>query len=404
MKPVFHFKSNSTYRFKRRLGSGGTAEALLYSRDIAGLPSQDVVLKVIKDSKKDGLDELINDGKRLSQLRHPHIVATFGFEKINEKEFGLLLEYVPGCDLKKLIPVIHKSTCQGLVVFIISRMLEALSFAHEQGIVHGDVSARNILVSKKGQLKLSDFGLAVKTHAAQNGRKTKGSIDYWSPKRWQNGEATLSSDLFALGIIAYEILSGENPLRNDDVAGVKENLDTFLKNRKWNDFLSWKPFFDALFCDSEQHLMARELIALVPHDNNPQVELQKVLASCFRGTSLLETSSRTVTVMVEKLFTRKKYRTRVFAASVLFMLIGLLPFATGTDHTVAGRFRPYSLTVTSDPWGEVFIDGKSVGYTPLLNHTLKSGGHRFTWRDSRGRVVQKTITAYENGSVFFRVR
>jgi len=107
---------------------------------------------------------------------------------------------------------------------------------------------------------------------------------------------------------------------------------------------------------------------------------------------------------VEKLFTRKKYRTRVFAASVLFMLIGLLPFATGTDHTVAGRFRPYSLTVTSDPWGEVFIDGKSVGYTPLLNHTLKSGGHRFTWRDSRGRVVQKTITAYENGSVFFRVR
>src|SRR5947207_877389 len=103
MDLAYQFKSSSTYVFKRKIASGGLAEVLLYSKKNQGLPDQEVILKILKRSTKDDLEELINDGAKLSELKHPHIVTTFGYEKMGHGKVGLVLEYIPGTNLQNLV-------------------------------------------------------------------------------------------------------------------------------------------------------------------------------------------------------------------------------------------------------------------------------------------------------------
>src|ERR1700683_825378 len=90
------FASKSMYTFKKKIGTGGSAEVFLYSRQIGGLPAQDIALKILKAQNEGQILELLNEGRRLGSLKHPNILTAFGYEKIDGDKFALVLEYFPG--------------------------------------------------------------------------------------------------------------------------------------------------------------------------------------------------------------------------------------------------------------------------------------------------------------------
>src|ERR1700679_3229217 len=97
-----NFNSAWSYKFKCLLDTGGSSDVLLYTRHMEGLPEQEVVLKVLKQPQGD-MSELINEGKRLSDLKHPNILTTFGYEKIGPSTLALILEYIKGKNLRDIL-------------------------------------------------------------------------------------------------------------------------------------------------------------------------------------------------------------------------------------------------------------------------------------------------------------
>jgi serine/threonine protein kinase len=394
-----NFISTWSYEFRGLLDSGGSADALLYSRRMPGLPDQEVVLKVLRGPESD-LAELLNEGKKLSELRHRNIVSTFGYEKLGPSRFALVLEYVRGRNLRDVLPLLKSCDRMDVAAHVIRLVAEAISVAHVQKIVHGDISARNVLVSETAQIKLSDFGEATKLGSEVKSPQQKASLDYLAPERWMGGPPSKASDIFALGVLAFEIISGTNPLRGLSATQTKARLEEFLKNQPWLAYKSWIPFFlKTLHSDPADRGSASELMALVPILGDGHSKLASYLKGSElhlkrygRGTSTLVLSFRPWRFL-------EKLSWSVFAILILFNT-----FSSGiSGDRVMRPMKMSSITVTSSPWGEVLIDGVSMGYTPLLDVHLKAGFHRFIWRDASGAIVRRTIMDYGNALFAYKI-
>jgi serine/threonine protein kinase len=388
---ITKFKSSSTYIFKKRIGSGGSAEVYLYSRRTDGLPEHEVVLKVLKKQDEKFMSELINEGRKLSELRHPNILTMFGYERIDDNRYALALEYIRGGTLKSLIPRILPEDREKVAEYVVGILASALFAAHSQKIIHGDISARNILISDMGVVKLSDFGLA---SVISSGEITlKGSVDYLAPERWQGQPSSQASDIFALGVLAFEILTGTNPLQGNTAAHSKQKLSAFIEGQSWTRFSHWKCFFERTLNPIPTNRGTIEtILPLVPErELDGSGGLQKYFIKALPYTADCQTQG-----LRTQLFKAAPFPvfSRIFRNSItlfeplmMFFLL-ITSVAIGVDHSlVSARQKPSVLTVTSLPWGEVFLDGKSQGFTPILNLSLRTGYHEFLWRDRDGLTV-----------------
>lgn len=261
------FHSTANYSIVQEIGRGGMGIVFLAEKDNEGVKDF-VVLKTLKTLSKEHEDRLRREANIATGLRHENIVKTYGLEavpfshlpgefvkeidslsfenadrrfssrvvrkdsaahgvagavlsghhlkiekhKLDEKRLMLIsMDYVEGTDLRSL----HREhvlkslllPCP-IAAFIISRMCRALSYAH-QYIVHRDISPENILVNLQGVSKLSDFGVA-----ATNEEEMKlfaGKLCYMSPEQINKEQIDARSDIFSLGLVAYEIITGFNP-------------------------------------------------------------------------------------------------------------------------------------------------------------------------------------------------
>jgi serine/threonine protein kinase len=425
MKSAVSFNSSASYRFIRRIGSGGSADVLLYGKRSGDLPEQEVVLKVLKPRSSEALSELINEGRRLSKLKHPHIVATFGYEKVDRNSFGLVMEYIPGENLREVSPRLPHHKRHAMASYVIGVLCDALAAAFDQGIVHGDVSARNVLISEQGMIKLTDFGLSRRlgTRGLSYFSK-KGSADYLAPERWRGAQSAHHSDVFAVGVIAYELLTGSNPLQAASLSESEEALKTFLDQKSWRRIPAWSQFFEDVFHeDSRFRPTARDLVSRLPDVGLEAFEVQKILAShVLLHEAAAESANRTQTAVFfnsfskfrigqSSLFGRRQSPFSALQSPVLLRCLGFVIFflglctshATGGDYTLSGRLRPFLMTVTSNPWGEIRIDGGPVGYTPLINVPVSAGVHEIYWKPKRGPGLKRSLTAFDNGLVAFQV-
>jgi serine/threonine protein kinase len=424
MNFAHQFDSQSKYLFRKKIGSGGTAEVFLYSRQTEGLPAQDIALKILKVQREDQILELLNEGRRLGALKHPNILTTFGYEKIDSQKFGLVLEYFPGENLKAIIPRLSKESRHSAAEYIIKTICEALSLAHSQGIIHGDLSGRNVLVSGQGQLKLSDFGLACLISAARekmggpiepsaDNFRVKGSADYMSPELWKGSPPSVSSDIFALGVLALEILEGANPLGQASSCSPSnlilgfERVQNFIKSEKWKEYEKWQIFFEECFASiPEKRPSAIDLSRLIPISEFGSLEIQREIAGIVKDVTLFEktkTETHVFSKVMPKIWNIKKIRSTGILALILFAFSIMTSEAIGLDHAISGRLRPCLMTLTSLPWGEVFIDGISRGYTPFINLPITPGFHILLWKDIRGHTVKKTLMAFENGTMAYKI-
>ncbi len=212
------------YTLVQRLGVGGMAETFEAVRHGRSGFSQRVCLKLVRGAFRDDADsiELFEREARLAaKLHHSNIVSVIDFGEI-EGTLYMALELVEGVDLQVLLDARHRLSPEH-VALIGHDLATALEHAHNPGlvlddgspnvgaIVHRDVSPSNVLVSRHGEVKLSDFGLANVAEAGSRQSEIRGKFPYMAPERLRADPLDGRSDLFSLGVVLFEALAGRRP-------------------------------------------------------------------------------------------------------------------------------------------------------------------------------------------------
>ena len=225
------------YRVIERLASGGMAEVFIAeSAGIEGFKKRVAIKRVLPHlSEKKAFIAMFLDEARLSaHLSHSCVAQVFDIG-VGDNAYFIVMEYVDGADLKGVIEHLRKTGSpfpMQLAVFIASKLCEGLSYAHELTsteneplhVVHRDMSPPNVLITKYGEVKIVDFGLAKATSQLQKSESgiIKGKFSYLSPEAALGQEVDARTDIFAVGIILWEMLSGRRLFIGDtDFATVK---------------------------------------------------------------------------------------------------------------------------------------------------------------------------------------
>jgi eukaryotic-like serine/threonine-protein kinase len=198
------------YELIDRIDSGGMAD--IYSAKCKKTGNIFAV-KILKDKFSDNA-EYINRFKKEAEvvfaLDHPNIVRIYDIGNDNGVYY-IVMEYVEGSTLKALIDK-KKSIPENEAIKYALQVCSALSLAHENGIIHRDIKPQNILINKEGNLKLTDFGIATSLTSKQvYAKQVIGSVYYISPEQARGEEAGACTDIYSLGIVLYEMLTGSLP-------------------------------------------------------------------------------------------------------------------------------------------------------------------------------------------------
>jgi predicted ATPase/DNA-binding CsgD family transcriptional regulator len=201
-------KQLGNYQLTQRLGQGHWAS--VYLAEHQHLHTQ-AAIKVLHDELAPSDEEgFLGEARSLAHLRHPHIVRVLDFG-VQEGMPFLVMEHAPGGTLRQLHP---KGTRLPLaaVVSYVKQVASALQYAHDERLIHRDLKPENLLLGPDQEIWLSDFGLAVVAHSmrSQTPQQAAGTLAYMAPEQLQ-GHPTPASDQYALGVLAYEWLTGERP-------------------------------------------------------------------------------------------------------------------------------------------------------------------------------------------------
>ncbi len=204
------------YQLTRVVGSGGMAT--IYAAIDLRLDRQ-VAVKVMHShlaQDEQFVSRFIREAKAAASLSHPNIVAVLdqGWNQGGAPCVFIVMELIEGATLRDYI-IEQGALSAERALSIITPVASALAAAHKLGIVHRDIKPENILVSKEGRIKIADFGLARgallgNTMTAESS-VILGSVSYLSPEQVQRGVADARSDIYSLGIVLFEILTGEKP-------------------------------------------------------------------------------------------------------------------------------------------------------------------------------------------------
>lgn len=209
------------YRILKSIGRGGMADVYL-AKDLI-LDNEEVAIKVLRTNYQTdqiAVARFQREARAMAELNHPNIVSIRDIGEEDGQQF-LVMEYVDGSDLKKYIQD-HAPFSNNEVVRIMEEVLSAMTLAHQQGIVHRDLKPQNILLTKDGTVKVTDFGIAVafaETSLTQT-NSMLGSVHYLSPEQARGSKATVQSDIYAMGIMLFEMLTGHIPYDGDSAVTI----------------------------------------------------------------------------------------------------------------------------------------------------------------------------------------
>ncbi len=183
-------------------------------------------------------ERFLREARALASLNHPHIVTVHDFGQTRDGLFFLLMEFVDGVNLRQLMELGRLSPEEALR--ITPTLCEALQYAHEKGVVHRDIKPENVLVDVDGRVKIADFGmakLAGKEHdriALTRSSAVFGTPQYMAPEQWRGSAAVdHRADIFSLGVVLYEMLTGELPIGTYDPpsrrSGTSPGLDEVVR-------------------------------------------------------------------------------------------------------------------------------------------------------------------------------
>src|SRR6184192_2483683 len=202
------------YRIVRKLGSGGMADVYLAEDQELG---RRVAIKILNDrhaADDSFVERFRREAKNAAGLSHPNIVSVYD-RGTAEGTYYIAMEYLDGRSLKELIVSRGPAPVKTSVEYA-RQILAAVGFAHKNGIVHRDIKPHNVLVGPEGRLKVTDFGIA-RSGASQMTEVGSiiGTAQYLSPEQARGSPVDQTSDLYSVGIVLYEMLTGKVPFTGD---------------------------------------------------------------------------------------------------------------------------------------------------------------------------------------------
>ena len=210
----------SHYKILEKLGEGGMG--VVYKALDTKL-DRDVAIKFLPPqlkSDKNAKARFIHEAKAASALNHSNIAVIHEIDETPEGQMFIVMAYYDGQTLKDRIE--RGPLAVDEAVNIVSQIASGLAKAHEKAILHRDIKPANILITEDGEAKLADFGLAKlagQTKLTRTGT-TVGTVAYMSPEQARGDEVDARSDVFSLGVVLYELLTGEVPFKGDHEAAV----------------------------------------------------------------------------------------------------------------------------------------------------------------------------------------
>jgi eukaryotic-like serine/threonine-protein kinase len=202
------------YRIVRKLGTGGMANVYLAEDEVLG---RRVAIKILND-RHAGDDQFVErfrrEAKNAASLSHPNIVSIYDRGEA-EGTYYIAMEYLDGRSLKELI-VARGPAPVNVAIDYARQILAAIRFAHRHGIVHRDIKPHNVLVDGEGRLKVTDFGIArAGTSQMTEAGSIIGTAQYLSPEQAKGAPVDQTSDLYSVGVVLYELLTGVVPFSGD---------------------------------------------------------------------------------------------------------------------------------------------------------------------------------------------
>ena len=202
---------NDRYQLFKKIGEGGLAE--VYQAQDMSL-GRSVAVKVLRVQYTRDPSFLVNfhrEAQSAAKLSNPYIVAVYDFGQFDNRPY-IVMEWVPGSDLRTILNNQRKIPVEQAVEFTI-QICSAVGTAHRAGLVHGDLKPGNILITPNKQAKVADFGLAraLGESAMDEGEVVWGTPAYFAPEQASGDRVLPATDVYAIGIILYEMLSGRVP-------------------------------------------------------------------------------------------------------------------------------------------------------------------------------------------------
>ena len=211
---------NGRYKIQSLIGTGGMA-AVYLAKDL--ILNRLVAIKVLRldfRQNDDAMRRFRREALSATQLTHPNIVGVYDVGQSQEMNY-IVMEYVEGTDLKDYVR--QKGALHPIeAVRIMMQIVSAIAAAHQNRIIHRDIKPQNILIDKEGNVKITDFGIAVAlsdTSLTQT-NTLLGSVHYLSPEQARGGMATIQTDIYALGIVLYELLTGKVPFDGESAVSI----------------------------------------------------------------------------------------------------------------------------------------------------------------------------------------
>lgn len=223
------YKIGKRYRIIRTLGEGGMANVYLAYDEVL---DRKVSVKLLRLDLRDDPNtqrRFEREAMAATQLNDPHIVGVYDIGEDHGMQF-MVMQYVEGTDLKAYIKKNFPIPLPQ-VVDIMEQVLSAVQAAHDHGIIHRDLKPQNILIDENKNIKITDFGIAVAAYqdSLTQTNTLMGSVHYLSPEQARGSIATKQSDIYSLGIILYELLTGKVPFEGETAVSIalkhfKENI------------------------------------------------------------------------------------------------------------------------------------------------------------------------------------
>jgi len=210
---------NGRYKVKQLIGTGGMARVYLATDLIL---DRNVAVKTLAydfQDDEDSLRRFKREAMSTTELVHPNIVNIYD---VQEDEYPyIVMEYIKGTNLKEYIrnnqPISYRK-----IITIMDQILDAMSYAHENNIIHRDIKPQNILIDRNDTIKITDFGIAValSENSITQTNSLLGSVHYMSPEQAKGSVVTKSSDIYSLGVVLYEMLTGSVPFEGESAVSI----------------------------------------------------------------------------------------------------------------------------------------------------------------------------------------
>ncbi len=394
------------YEVFKHIGQGGMADVFLAMDTIL---NREVAIKILKSelcADPVSLVRFEREAQAATTLSHPNIVEIYDVGDYKGRRY-IVMEYVPGRTLKQVIRS-RGSLEADEAIDIEKQLVSAVSEAHHKGIIHRDIKPQNVIVKSDGSIKILDFGIAIAKGNVQvtQANNVMGSVHYLAPELAKGKPASVQSDIYALGIVLFEMLSGDVPFKADSAVqvalmqmrnempsirsinpSIPQSIENIITRATVKDpqkrYRSCVDMLDDLrTCFRKDRLNERRLVL------SPQ---QADLEQGYREVDEDETKERVVKPAIVK-----KKKKNVFLKVLVAVLIALGAIGGGYAVIQSGIFdAKKDISVVPDLLGKSITEAKDL--CSEVNLVLDTSNVTYTLTDttSKGQIIESIPAAGE---------